>query len=379
MNTSRRRRMVRLGAVTAAVVAGMLLQVACGSGNQKGKAVDEFPKGGVMPAETGRHDGVYMAWPTAEVWEDMADGVQNDIAKIARTIAEYEPVYLFAGAAQVEKARKQVGPDVTVIEQPVDDLWMRDTAPTFVRAGEGLAAVDFGFNGWGGKQEHQRDADVARRVAEVAGVPRVKASLVAEGGSLETDGDGTLMATESSLVNDNRNPGKSRDDIERELKRLLGVQKVIWFKGVKDKEITDYHIDGIARFTSPGTVLLSAPAPGTEPNDFTRAYEQAKEVLANSTDAKGRKLRVVEVPEVDPAKVGQEDIDDFSGTYVNYYVANGAVIMPKFGDEEADRKAADIVAELYPGREVRQLSISTLVQGGGAIHCSTQQLPLRTP
>lgn len=328
-----------------------------------------------VPAETREHVRTFMSWPPLDsVWEDMADDVQRDIAGIARALAEFEPVVMLAAPEEVKAARRACGSGVEVITVPTDDLWMRDTGPTFVQGPKGIEGIDLHFNGWGGKQEHEHDAKVARAVLKYAGVPRIDAPLVGEGGSLEMDGHGTLLVTESSLVNPNRNPDLSRDEIENSLKNLVGADKVIWFKGVKGQDITDYHVDALARFAEDGVVLLSRAWDGDGPDVWTRAYDQARGVLENTTDARGRRFEIIDLPEPDPARLGRRG-EDFLGSYANYYIANDAILIPRFGDRKADQQAAAVIGDLYPDREVVQLEIHTVAEGGGGIHCATQQQP----
>lgn len=327
-----------------------------------------------MPAESARHARTFMSWPPlGSVWKGK-DGpaVQSDIAAIARAVAEFEPVVLLAAPAEMRAAQRACGSGVEVIPIATDDLWMRDSGPTFVIGTSGLAGIDFHFNGWGGKQEHARDEMVAASLLSRIGVTRIDAPITAEGGSLEVDGEGTLMATQSSLVNPNRNPGVSREAIETALKDLTGVSKVIWFDGVRGQDITDYHVDSLARFAEPGTVLISRPAPADDV--WTRAYRQAVTVLQQATDARGRQFEIVELPEPDPATLADRG-EAFLGSYANYYVVNGGVLVPRFGDRRADADAKSIVAELHPGREVVQMRIDTVAEGGGGIHCATQQEP----
>ncbi|MFJ9407332.1 agmatine deiminase family protein [Streptomyces sp. NPDC101393] len=325
-----------------------------------------------MPDESHPHELTYMAWPTRQIWTSDTRGVRADIARIARTIAEFEPVVLLANEQDVKAARAACGSGVEVLPIPVDDLWMRDIGPTFVVGPEGIAGVDLNFNGWGGKQAHGRDSQVAEAILDDEHLTRIKAPITGEGGSIEVDGKGTLLATESSLVNGNRNAGASRDDIERALKTLFGITTVIWVDGVRGKDITDYHIDALARFSEPGVVVMSTPDEQAPRDVWTDAYDQARKVLDRAVDARGKRIEVVELPE--PFDIGRRG-DGFLACYVNYYVANGAVIMPGFGDKRADREAASIVRDLYPGRKVLQVPVDTLGEGGGGIHCSTQQLP----
>ncbi|GAA2132965.1 agmatine deiminase family protein [Kitasatospora kazusensis] len=328
-----------------------------------------------MPAETARHTRTFMAWPALEeVWGDQLPAVRQDIAHIAQAVAQFEPVVLLARPDQSDAAQQLCGPSVEVVQLAVDDLWARDTGPTFVTGPQGLAGVDFNFNGWGNKQTHTNDGQVARNLLDKYGIKRIQASVTAEGGALEVDGEGTLMCTESSLVNPNRNPGRSRDQIEAALKDLLGVRKVIWFQGVAGQDITDCHIDALARFAGPAVVALHRPAADTPPDIWSRASDQALQVLHDATDAQGRKLRVVELTEPDATRI-QGQGKDFLATYLNYYVVNGGVIAPRFGDQAADDLAASTIADLYPGRKVVQVTINAVAAGGGGIHCSTQQQP----
>ncbi|MEU2873148.1 agmatine deiminase family protein [Streptomyces olivoreticuli] len=329
-----------------------------------------------LPPESLPHTRTFMGWPPADSgWGRYTAAVRQDVAAIARVIAEYEPVVLLAGPGDEEGARKACGGAVEVARVPVDDLWLRDSGPTFVIGADGRpAGVDFHFNGWGGKQDHPRDGLVARRLLDAYGLPRIDAPLVAEGGSLETDGEGTLLVTESSLVNDNRNPGRSRDDIENTLKELLGVTAVIWLEGVRGEDITDCHVDALARFAGPGTVVLSGPPVGAAPDLWSRVHDRARTVLENATDARGRSLEIVDLPEADPAGLGDRG-EDFLACYANYYVTGGAVLLPRFGDRRADDRAAAILRDLHPGRDIRAVEIDTLAEGGGGIHCATQQQP----
>jgi agmatine deiminase len=335
------------------------------------------PAGLRMIEEAHPHAQTFMAWPARRrVWGVDLAAVRRDVAELAQVIARFEPVVILACDDQAEHARHACGARVglEVVPIPVDDLWMRDTGPIFVHTGGGLAGVDANFNGWGRKQIHTRDAQVARRVLEHYGIPRIQAPLVTEGGSLEVDGQGMLMTTESAVVNDNRNSGRTRDQLEASLKGLLGVQKVIWFPGIRGADITDAHVDTLARFVRPGKVVLNKPGPGAA-TEKTRLYRRARDILHASTDAMVRSLDVVDLIEPDWAEIGHRG-DDFLPSYINYYVANGAVIAPAFGDRAADRQAAGLLADLYPGREVVQVRIDTLAEGGGGIHCATLQQPV---
>ncbi|MFE7390711.1 agmatine deiminase family protein [Streptomyces sp. NPDC057582] len=326
-------------------------------------------------AEWESHTRTFMSWPAlASVWQHDLPYVREDIARIARAVGEYEAVVMTARPDQQASAQRACGSQVEVIPLAVDDLWARDTVPVFVEEDGEVVGVDFNFNGWGNKQEHTGDAQVGRKLLGTYGIPREQAPLVAEGGSFETDGEGTLLITESSIVNDNRNGGKSRDQIEDELIETLDVEKVVWLAGVRGEDITDAHVDSLARFTAPGVVLLDQAFPGTPPDSWSRSAGQARSVLSKATDARGQPFEIIDLPQPDLDKITGEG-DDFVSTYANFYIANDAVFLPEFGDRKADATAKAILQEHFPKRDIVQLRIDTIASGGGGIHCSTHDQP----
>ncbi|MCF2527466.1 agmatine deiminase family protein [Yinghuangia soli] len=350
-----------------------------GSESPAGTPGTAAPQGGTAPrkfaAEWERHERTVMSWPASTgIWGADLTAVRADIARIARAIAEFEPVVLLARPRPEDAAQRASGAAVEVVALDVDDLWARDTVAVFVEEAGQVVGVDFNFNGWGKKQTHAADAKVAAAVTARYGLRRDQAQLVAEGGSFETDGAGTLLLTESSLINDNRNPGKSKADIEAELKRALGVTAIVWCEGVRGQDITDAHIDSLVRFTEPGVVLLDTPFPGTPADSWSRSADQARKVLGSAVDAHGKKFEVVDLPQPDPdAITGQSD--DFLSTYANFYIANDGVFMPEFGDRRADDRARGILAEHFPGREIVPVRIDAVASGGGGIHCATHDVP----
>ncbi|MFJ5550090.1 agmatine/peptidylarginine deiminase [Streptomyces sp. NPDC093225] len=326
-------------------------------------------------AEWESHTRTFMSWPAlASVWGEDLPYVREDIARIARAVGEYEAVVMLARPDQLAAAQRACGSQVEVVPMAVDDLWARDIVPVFVEDAGKVTGIDFNFNGWGNKQEHANDAQVGRKLLARYGIPREVAPLVAEGGSFETDGQGTLLITESSIVNANRNPGKSRDQIEDELVETLGVEKVVWLAGVRGEDITDAHVDSLVRFTAPGVVLLDQAHPSTPPDSWSRSADQARAVLSKATDARGRRFEIVDLPQPDLDRITGEG-DDFVSTYANFYVANDSVFMPKFGDRKADARAKAILQEHFPKRDVVQVQIDTIASGGGGIHCSTHDQP----
>lgn len=328
-----------------------------------------------MPDEAEPHKCTWMAFgPSKDIWgTKLLAGVQDNLATIAKSIAKYEPVNMLVREEDLAVAKQKCGPDINLIVQPIDDLWMRDTGPVFVRnAKGGKASIDFNFNGWGKKQAHAQDAKVATFVASKAGVPAIKSTLVLEGGGIEVDGHGTAIITESCVLNANRNPSIGKAQCEVELKRLLGLRKIIWLPGVSGKDITDGHTDFYARFVQPGVVIA-----GYDPDPKSFDHEVTKrhlEILRVATDADGKKLDVIvlEGPGTIRPKYAN---NEFAAGYINFYVFNGGVVLPEFGDTAADEKARAALQKAYPGRAIIQLNIDAIAAGGGGIHCTTQQEP----
>jgi agmatine deiminase len=314
---------------------------------------------------------------SADIWGDaLLPDVQHNLAELARTIAKYEPVSMLVRRQDRATAERMVqGTNVTLVDAAVDDLWIRDTGPSFVvntaKSGE-CAGVQFNFNGWGNKQAHANDARVASVVADKAGVPMVRTPLVMEGGCIEVDGRGTAIVTESCVLNDNRNPGLGKLAYEAELKRILGVSHVIWLPGIKGRDITDGHTDFYARFAGPGVVLAGFdPDPQSYDHAVTKAHLQ---ILRNAKDAQGKKLEVMvlQAPETFSKKY---DAATFAAGYIGFYLCNGAVIAQKFGDAKADSASRLLLQQVFPGRVVEQLRMDAIAAGGGSVHCATQQQP----
>jgi len=328
-----------------------------------------------MPDEGGAHAATWMAFgPSEEIWGGkLLPVVRENLAGIAKAIAAHEPVKMLVREEDHDIAARLCGAAVELVPQPVDDLWMRDTGPVFVKGPAGqLGAVGFNFNGWGNKQEHEQDAEVAAFVAHRAGATLLETRLVLEGGGIEVDGEGTAIITQSCVLNANRNPGLSKAQCEAELSRLLGVRKIIWLPGIAGKDITDGHTDFYARFTSPGVVVAGLdPDPSSYDHAVTKRH---LEILRKSTDAKGRPLKVVVLQGPTTVRRKYEN-DQFAAGYINFYVCNRAVIAPEFGDSKADRNTRDVLVDLFPGRDVIQLNIDGVAAGGGGIHCTTQQQP----
>ncbi|MER5886269.1 agmatine deiminase family protein [Streptomyces sp. NPDC001941] len=326
-----------------------------------------------MPAEWAPHEGCLMAWPTrADLWDGVLDAAKREYAEVARAIARFEPVTMVAPPGSADDARAHCGEDVTVVELPLDDSWFRDSAPLFVLDDDGRrAGVDFRFNAWG-RKHHPYDSDdrVSALLLEHLGVERIASDMVLEGGALTVDGEGTLITTEQCLLHPNRNPDLTRERIEAELKARLGVEKVVWlpYGGLLDTE-TDGHVDGVCAFAAPGKVVVSLPDDPGHPDHARMRANRA--VLEHTTDARGRTFEVVEVPQTAYAEVAGAPVEV---SYLNYYVANGGVVVPVAGVPQ-DAAALEVIASAYPDRKVVGVPAPVVAWGGGGVHCITQQVP----
>ncbi|MEM9471841.1 MAG: agmatine deiminase family protein [Pseudomonadota bacterium] len=328
------------------------------------------PSGLLVPAEEDRHERTFMQWPNSRrVYREKTflAMVQQTVADIANTIVDFEPVVLLAARDQHDAARKYLSAKVELWDVATEDLWCRDSGPLFAKQPDGKLAVShIQFNGWGGRQVHRQDGLVAERVAERLELPLIASGLKGEAGGVEHDGHGLLMAHESSWVNNNRNAGLSRDDVERRLLAAYGAREMIWSAGVKGQDITDYHIDSLARFTGSGRVLINLPdQPDMNDPFHAAALDTHNKLLA-------ARLEVEVIPE--PVSRRVKSID-FVASYANYYACNGGVIAAQFGDRETDRIAVVALQKHYPNREIVTLNVDALGEIGGGIHCATQQMP----
>jgi len=327
-----------------------------------------------MPPEFGPHRGTLMAWPTREsLWGPHLDRAKDDYAAVARAIASFEPVTMVCLPGAAGEVRDRCGEGVEPLELPIDDSWMRDNGPIFVANERGeVAMVHFRFNSWGEKYlPYDKDARLPALLAQALGVRRYEAPMVLEGGSFFVDGEGTLLATEECLLNPNRNPNLSREEIVDLLRAFLGVETVVWLPfGMADDRDTDGHVDGVAQVARPGTVLLLRPRDPSHP-DTSRGRANA-ERLAAERDARGRSFEVIEVPVTATAQV--EGYGPVPIPYLNLYLVNGGVIVPTGGVPQ-DGEALELIRSAFPDREVVPVPGAILSFGGGGPHCITQQIP----
>ena len=325
-----------------------------------------------MPPEWAPHGRCWMAWPCREpLWRDRMDEARRAYAAVAEAIAPYEPVTMLVKPDQATAARALLAAAIDLLELTLDDSWTRDVGPTFlVDAGGRLAAADWRFNGWGGKYpDHRADDAVARRILEHLGVARFAAPFVLEGGAIHVDGEGTLLTTEQCLLNPNRNPGLDRAAMEAALAAWLGIRRVIWLgQGLAEDE-TDGHVDNVACFARPGLVLALVADDPADANHAPLADNLAR--LAAARDAAGRPLEIVPIRQPAERRLHGARLPL---SYVNFYLANGAVVAPIF-DDPADQPALETLARIFPDRRIVPVPALDIVAGGGGIHCITQQQP----
>jgi agmatine deiminase len=351
-----------------------------------------------MPAEFEAHRGCWMLWPErGDTWRQGAGPARKSFTWVAEAIAAFEPVTVGVSFRQYEHARAVLPEIVRVVEISSDDAWMRDVGPTFVVDDHGgLRGVDWRFNAWGGLNgglyfPWDKDIQIARKVIEMEHADCYRAPLVMEGGSIHVDGQGTLLTTAQCLLHPNRNPHLTKEQIENYLKTYLNVETVIWLNQGVHLDETDGHVDNLCCFVRPGEVLLTWTDDPGDPQ--YRISSEAYEVLSTRKDAHGRSLNVHKIHQPNPMTLSPEESQgvDFSASakarrpgdrlaasYVNFYIANGGVVMPLF-DDPHDQAAMRTLANLFPDRRIVGVRSREILLGGGNIHCITQQVPLGKP
>lgn len=325
----------------------------------------------VMPAEWTSHERCIMGWPgRPEVWGALLEQARRDYAQVARMIAQFEPVLMLAKSDEADQARRFCGASVEVLAMPLDDAWLRDTGPLFVFTPEGVAAIDFRFNSWGGKYVPYEDDDaLAARLCDHLGIPSFRAPLVLEGGAISVDGEGTLITTETAVLNPNRNPGWTRADVEQVFADYLGVEEVIWLKhGLLEDVDTDGHVDNVAMFVGPARVVCQLVSDRQDAN-FQRLKDN-RDVLAAAVDARGRRLEVLEINHLPFVRQERR----YPVPYLNWFLGNSCLIVPSIG-EPSDGEVVAWLSDVFPDREVLLGPASAMAVGGGGIHCITQSQP----
>jgi agmatine deiminase len=330
-----------------------------------------------MPAEWEPHEATWLAWPhNRNSWPGKFEPIPAVWAELVRTLAEHEHVHISAGGeAVMAEARRLVGdvPNVTLHDIVTNDAWARDHGPTFLAgpAGSQPALVDWEYNAWGGKYPpFDADNRVPQQIAAIQGRRRFAPGIILEGGAIDPNGQGTLLTTEQCLLNPNRNPQLSKSEVERYLSDYLAARHVVWLEEGIVGDDTDGHIDELARFVSPTTVVAALEANSDDEN--YRALKQNFERLKRSTDQDNRPLEVIPLPMPRPLYY---DGQRLPASYANFYIANGLVVVPQY-DDPADEQVVGLLRELFPDRQVKGLRAVDLAWGLGAFHCITQQQPV---
>lgn len=330
-----------------------------------------------MPPEWGKHERTFISWPVQDsmCFPDNHESVCQGYAEIITAIAEFEPITVIVNPDELAQVERLVsGPNITLLPIEHSDAWLRDNGPTFVVNNEGaLAGVNWGFNAWGGKYSPwDLDDKVAPQILEHLQVTRFDAPLVMEGGSIHTDGEGTLITTEECLLNTNRNPELGRGEIEEYVCKYTGTESIIWLKRGLSGDETDGHVDNIACFAAPGKVIIQV-CDDPQDENFEITQENLR-ILENATDAKGRKLEIIKIQQ--PPRVDHED-SRLTLSYLNFYFVNGGIILPVFGGTaaETDKLAEEVLAGLFPERTIRTVNGMAVITEGGNVHCTTQQMP----
>ena len=329
-----------------------------------------------MPAEWEDHERTLIEWPVKDslVWPENHEEVCLGYSSVLKAISDFEHVTLIVNEGTLEEARKYCGnyPEYLVI--PHNDAWSRDNCPTFVFDNNGKRkGINWKFNAWGEKYlPYDLDDMVSPRILELLNIPCVDVPVVLEGGSVHSDGEGTILTTEECLLNPNRNPELSKEDIEKTVAEYLGAEQIIWLKKGLFGDETDGHIDNIACFAKPGVILMQTCHDPEDPN-----YEITREnldILSKARDARGRELKIIEIP--------QPPVRMYNGkrltlSYLNFYFVNKGIILPVFGEDaqEADDEAEKILQQLFPERKIVRIDGMTLIKEGGNVHCITQQVP----
>jgi len=312
------------------------------------------------------HEAVWIGFPSdPELWLADLKEAEREVAAFAAAVhagGKGEAVWLVAAHEDAAAAARDLTPFAKVIAEPFGDIWLRDTGPIVCGSGKKRRAAGFGFNGWGGKYDLDGDQDIGQRLAAAAGLPWSRADWVLEGGAIDQDGSGTVLTTEQCLLNPNRNPGLSREDVEQRLESDLGFERVIWLGEGLANDHTDGHIDNLARFIAPGRVVVPAPDAG-DPNEAV--YRDARRRLREA------KLDVVTMPS--PGRI-ERDSDLIPASYMNFYIGNAVVVVPQYGAPN-DRGAVTVVQALFPERKAVGLRADHILSGGGSFHCISQQIP----
>lgn len=329
-----------------------------------------------LPHETSTLAQVFTCWPASvDLWEEDLYPAQAEFGAFLSAMVSDGPARLpltiLAATAQAEaSARRALGAQAEIVRSPYGDVWTRDTGPVFLRENGRLIAVRFRFNGWGGKYEFPADRGVSAKLAGLAGAELRDVDLVAEGGALEFDGDGTLITTRQCLLNPNRNPGLNEAQVEARLMAALGVKKILWIDEGLAGDHTDGHIDNIVRFARPGVVVCQKPFGEDDPQ--ARILTAISRQLSRMSDARGRRLQVHHIPS--PGRVETEDGEIMPASYMNWVIGPKNLVVPTYG-RPGEGAALRGVQAAFPDHRIVGRASGAILTGGGAFHCVTCHVP----
>jgi agmatine deiminase len=321
-----------------------------------------------QPPEWAKHEFVWIGFPShADLWVEDLEPAQEEVAAFARAVhadGAGEQVRLVAADPEaVERARALAGPGIEVVQEAFGDIWLRDTGPIILKNGARRSAASFGFNGWGGKYDLEGDDTIGLRLANTADMEAARRDWILEGGAIDVDGTGLVVTTEQCLLNPNRNPGLTRDQIEARLRDDLGLDRILWLGDGLLNDHTDGHVDNLARFVGENRLAIPVAADGDDPN--TAIYADAR--------ARAEAFGVEVVPIPSPGRI-EADGEIIPASYMNFYIGNAAVIVPVYGAANDDAAVAAIGA-LFPGRKAVGFRADHILTGGGSFHCISQQVP----
>ena len=322
----------------------------------------------LQPPEWAEHEWVWIGFPShGDLWLEDLDAAQEEVAAFARAVhakGDGEEVRLVAADPKaVARAQELAGPDITVIEEIFGDIWLRDTGPIILKSGEERLPASFRFNGWGGKYDLEGDDTIGLRLADTMDADACRHDWILEGGAIDVDGTGLAVTTEQCLLNPNRNPGLSKEEIETRLKTDLGLDRILWLGDGLLNDHTDGHVDNLARFVGEGRIAIPVAAGEDDPNAAVYADAKAR--------AEAFGLTVVPIPS--PGKV-EVDGEIIPASYMNFYIGNAAVVVPIYGQPNDDA-AVEAIGALFPGRKAVGFRADHILTGGGSFHCISQQVP----
>jgi len=327
----------------------------------------EAPAGARQAPEWAAHEWVWIGFPShSDLWlEDLA-AAREEVAAFARAVwadGAGEEVRLVAADPASAGAAAALAPFASIVQEPFGDIWLRDTGPIVLGTGTGRTARSFRFNGWGGKYELEGDDTIGLRLASAAGLDPVRRDWVLEGGAIDSDGTGVAVTTEQCLLNPNRNPGFSKDEVEARLREDLAVGRIVWLGDGLLNDHTDGHVDNLARFVGEGRIAIPEPDGAGDPN--AAVYRDAR------ARAEAAGLDVVALPS--PGRL-LRDGEIVPASYMNFYIGNAAVVIPLYGAPN-DQAAVEAIGALFPGRRAVGLRADRVLTGGGSFHCISQQVP----